>query len=92
MYEFIKLVQIKIKKSFLIKRLYFSYFKGAVIVANQEECHFSHKYWDTPEQFNPENFIDENGKLKTKIDGFLPFSIGKQMHIRLYGGLRTLVS
>ena len=51
-------------------------FQGTVIMPFQEECHNDPKFWERPDEFYPEHFIDENGKLITKKDGFLPFSIG----------------
>ena len=57
------------------------YLQGTVIMANQEYCHKSKKYWERPEEFYPEHFIDKDGKLNTKKEGFLPFSIGKKIRV-----------
>ena len=46
-------------------------------MANQEDCHTNKKYWKKPNEFYPEHFINENGQLITKKQGFLPFSVGK---------------
>lgn len=47
-----------------------------MIVAYTGSCHRSEKYWAKPNEFYPENFLDENGLLKKDIEGYVPFSIG----------------
>ena len=42
----------------------------------QEEVHNDPRYWEKPDQFFPEHFIDDKGNLITKKRGFLPFSLG----------------
>ena len=32
--------------------------------------------WDSPEEFRPERFLNENGLLDEKKENFIPFSIG----------------
>ena len=34
------------------------------------------KYWDQPQTFNPDRFLDKSGKIMKK-DAQIPFSIGK---------------
>ena len=33
-------------------------------------------YWKNPEEFRPERFLDQDGKLDEKKENFIPFSIG----------------
>ncbi|XP_077127574.1 cytochrome P450 2K1-like [Ranitomeya variabilis] len=33
--------------------------------------------WETPEDFNPQHFLDEDGQFRTRM-AFIPFSAGKQ--------------
>ena len=35
--------------------------------------------WDNPEEFKPERFLDENGKLSLKKDPSMPFGAGKRL-------------
>lgn len=35
--------------------------------------------WKEPELFQPERFLDENGKFSPKLDKSLPFSTGKRL-------------
>ncbi|CAL4080817.1 unnamed protein product, partial [Meganyctiphanes norvegica] len=50
----------------------------SVLMLNLDHIHNDKKYWEKPEMFYPEHFLDENGKVLTKKDGFLPFSIGRR--------------
>ena len=46
-----------------------------------EVCHKDPQLWEKPEILYPEHFLDEDGKLDSKKDGFLPFSVGKKIFI-----------
>lgn len=68
--------------------------KDTVVFINNFELNSSDKYWDKPEEFNPERFVefvpvqkvkkdicgDAQGilRIKKNIPHFLPFSIGKR--------------
>ena len=40
-------------------------------------CHRDPKYWEKPNEFYPEHFLDEHqGQIRQKIEGFFPFSTG----------------
>ncbi|XP_069970562.1 cytochrome P450 2L1 [Penaeus vannamei] len=52
--------------------------KGAVLSAHQEGCHMDPAYWEKPNEFYPEHFLDAEGKILTKKEGFLPFSLGRR--------------
>ena len=34
--------------------------------------------WDSPKEFRPSRFIDDAGKLKPKVESWLPFSAGRR--------------
>jgi len=48
-----------------------------VIAACVAACHRNKKYWSNPDEFYPQHFLDEFGQLKKKVEGFIPFLIGK---------------
>ncbi|XP_042205982.1 cytochrome P450 2L1-like isoform X2 [Homarus americanus] len=50
--------------------------KGTVVIANLEMCHKDPTYWEKPDEFYPEHFLDSEGKLKPRKENYLPFSIG----------------
>ncbi|KAG7166993.1 Cytochrome P450 2L1-like 1 [Homarus americanus] len=53
--------------------------KGTMIIPNQEMCHKDPTYWEKPEEFYPEHFLDSEGKLSLRKENYLPFSIGRRV-------------
>ncbi|XP_055353889.1 cytochrome P450 2C15-like isoform X2 [Paramacrobiotus metropolitanus] len=51
---------------------------GTIITPSLYACHMDPKYFPEPHKFNPERFLDDNGHLRSKVEGFIPFSIGKR--------------
>ncbi|XP_075044992.1 cytochrome P450 2J4-like isoform X1 [Mixophyes fleayi] len=49
--------------------------KGTVIIPDLSSVHYDESQWKYPHEFNPENFLNEEGELM-KVDSFLPFSAG----------------
>ncbi|KAJ1087390.1 hypothetical protein NDU88_000564 [Pleurodeles waltl] len=56
--------------------------KGTLIIANLSSSLYDPAYWETPRQFNPGHFLDEEGNFIQK-EAFLPFSAG--MHFQGLG-------
>ncbi|CAL1592861.1 unnamed protein product [Knipowitschia caucasica] len=52
--------------------------KGVMVIGNLDSVLNDKTMWESPETFNPQHFLDENGKFR-KRDGFLAFSIGKRV-------------
>lgn len=53
--------------------------KDALIMSHIDCCHTDPGYWDRPLEFRPEHFLDDQGKVVSKKDGFLPFSVGRRV-------------
>ncbi|XP_047471897.1 cytochrome P450 2L1-like [Penaeus chinensis] len=53
--------------------------KGSIINSAAASIHFDSRYWDQPEKFLPERWLDKDGKFCTKREGFLPFGVGKRV-------------
>lgn len=49
--------------------------KGTVIIPNLWSVHRDPSVWDSPDDFKPSRFLDEQGKLLRK-EYFIPFGIG----------------
>lgn len=52
--------------------------KGSVLCAAIYAIHYDTRYWEQPEKFSPERFIDESGNYAAPKEGFIPFSIGRR--------------
>ncbi|XP_069163629.1 cytochrome P450 2L1 isoform X1 [Procambarus clarkii] len=52
--------------------------KGTMVMAAMEGCHNDPQYWERPQDFYPEHFLDEQGELINKREGFLPFCLGRR--------------
>nr|XP_053655244.1 cytochrome P450 2L1-like [Cherax quadricarinatus] len=53
--------------------------KGTVVASAAAAIHHDPRYWDHPDEFQPERWLDSEGKFVSKKEGFLPFGIGKRM-------------
>ncbi|XP_050695438.1 cytochrome P450 2L1-like isoform X1 [Eriocheir sinensis] len=51
--------------------------KGTILNTSVFIIHSDSRYWDQPEKFMPERWLDEAGKFVSKKEGFLPFGVGK---------------
>ncbi|XP_073713852.1 cytochrome P450 2K1-like [Misgurnus anguillicaudatus] len=52
--------------------------KGTCVLPLQTSVLRDESEWETPDTFNPEHFLNENGQL-IKRDAFMPFSAGRRM-------------
>ncbi|XP_072038456.1 cytochrome P450 2J4-like isoform X1 [Amphiura filiformis] len=52
--------------------------KGSLIVSNLWAVHNDPDIWTEPDQFRPERFLDEDGKLRHREE-FIPFSAGHRV-------------
>jgi len=51
--------------------------KDSFIIAHIYSCHRDSASWGDPDNFRPERWIDDQGKIKN-IDAYIPFSLGKR--------------
>ncbi|XP_050423937.1 cytochrome P450 307a1-like [Adelges cooleyi] len=51
--------------------------KGTTVFVNNYDLNMSPELWENPEHYDPERFINEEGRLE-KPDHFIPFSGGKR--------------
>ncbi|ODN04836.1 Methyl farnesoate epoxidase [Orchesella cincta] len=52
--------------------------EGTIIFMNNWGIHRSKERWGDPENFRPDRFIDDNGKVITNDEWFVPFGSGKR--------------
>ncbi|XP_078521501.1 cytochrome P450 2J4-like [Lissotriton helveticus] len=52
--------------------------KGSLIIPNFSSALFDPDHWETPQQFNPGHFLDNEGKFKNN-EAFMPFSAGHRV-------------
>ena len=58
---------------------------GSFIFSNLYNLHNDPRYWENPQEFNPERFITADYEIKKNIPSFFPFSIGMIMNtVKLY--------
>ena len=53
-----------------------------MVVASLTSVLFDETEWETPHTFNPEHFLDTEGKFRRR-EGFLPFSIGANLVLNM---------
>lgn len=51
--------------------------QGAVVSGVAFAIHRDPRYWDNPNEFIPERWLDSDDKFVTKKGGFLPFGVGE---------------
>ncbi|XP_033120100.1 steroid 17-alpha-hydroxylase/17,20 lyase-like [Anneissia japonica] len=49
------------------------------VLINQWALHMDPEYWDAPEVFLPERFLDSSNSVKQRLPSFLPFSTGRRV-------------
>ncbi|XP_013883676.1 cytochrome P450 2D9 [Austrofundulus limnaeus] len=52
--------------------------KGTMVIQNLESVLREEGQWKFPQEFNPENFLNEQGEF-VKPEAFMPFSAGPRM-------------
>lgn len=73
-----------------IHALGFTIPKNSTIYANLWNVNHDPDFWKDPEEFKPERFLMENGKI-FKPEYFIPFSIGKNTSgVPLYKTVDTI--
>lgn len=50
--------------------------QGTVVIPDVASVLYDPDHWETPHQFNPNHFLDKDGKFFCK-EAFMPFAVGK---------------
>ena len=53
--------------------------KGTQVLINIYALHYNAEMWPEPTKFDPERFLDSDGKLNSKSGHFMPFSCGRRV-------------
>lgn len=54
-------------------------FQGTIIFGSINGCNNDDSVFSQPELFQPDRFLDKNGKFSPKLDKSLPFGAGKRL-------------
>ena len=57
----------------------FSIPEGSLLIGNFLSTHMDPEFWDEPEKFKPERFLDDEGKILKETQNFFPLSVGKRV-------------
>jgi len=52
--------------------------KGTLLIANTYASHHDPKLWKYPNEFNPKNFLNDDGTINQSQEGVAAFSLGKR--------------
>ena len=53
--------------------------QGTTVMINHWALHHDPKYWPDVNKFDPTRYLDQNGKLGSKPESWLPFSAGRRV-------------
>ncbi|CDO30838.1 cytochrome P450 [Mycolicibacterium porcinum] len=59
--------------------------KGTMVMLNVVGTHYHPEFWDKPEEFNPDRFLDDRDKSR-HMCAYYPFGVGSRMCIGKYMG------
>jgi len=61
------------------KMLQYDIPKDTILMTGMRSGHFDSGRWDDPNKFQPERFLDKEGRLDLRKDHSLPFGAGKRL-------------
>ncbi|XP_030071662.1 cytochrome P450 2J5-like isoform X2 [Microcaecilia unicolor] len=75
--RFASIVQVGVTRTSIKDTKFKGFFipKGTPLFANIDSALIDPEHWETPQKFNPNHFLDEDGNFVTK-EAFVPFSAG----------------